>query len=387
MEFVNDYEVLGGTFHQQKTAVMKIALVSTGLGRVLRGFESFTASLFDALKRFAPTVDVTLFQGGRCSKPDHTWVPNLHRYDVPARWLGYEKGNLLEKRSFALSLYPRLRAAGYDVVHYNELTMGSALYHLRRVFGGKYKLLYCGGSTWSPAHYGHRCDFAQLLTGPMYEQALEFGIPESRLFLIPYGLDPEQFSPMTRSNRAATRQELGIPQKARVVLSVATIDRATKRIDYLLREVARLDSSTYLLVAGQKSSDTPELENEAERLIPGRWRFVSWPQEKVNDLYGTADVFVLTSLIEAFGRVTVEALLTGLPAIIHNGPIFRWVAEGSAAQCINMAVDGELSKAIEAAQSMPVSPSRDPAAERFSWQNLAVQYVDMYQTIVRVGRA
>jgi glycosyltransferase involved in cell wall biosynthesis len=182
---------------------MKIALVSTGLGRVLRGFESFTASLFDALKRFAPTVDVTLFQGGRCSNTDHTWVPNFHRYDVPARWLGYEKGNLLEKRSFALSLYPRLRAAGYDVVHYNELTMGSALYHLRRVFGGKYKLLYCGGSTWSPAHYGHRCDFAQLLTGPMYEQALEFGIPESRLFLIPYGLDPEQFSPIQPRGDAA----------------------------------------------------------------------------------------------------------------------------------------------------------------------------------------
>jgi glycosyltransferase involved in cell wall biosynthesis len=361
---------------------MKIALVSTGLGRVLRGFESFTASLFDALKRFAPTVDVTLFQGGRCSKPDHTWVPNLHRYDVPARWLGYEKGNLLEKRSFALSLYPRLRAAGYDVVHYNELTMGSALYHLRRVFGGKYKLLYCGGSTWSPAHYGHRCDFAQLLTGPMYEQALEFGIPESRLFLIPYGLDPEQFSPMTRSNRAATRQELGIPQKARVVLSVATIDRATKRIDYLLREVARLDSSTYLLVAGQKSSDTPELENEAERLIPGRWRFVSWPQEKVNDLYGTADVFVLTSLIEAFGRVTVEALLTGLPAIIHNGPIFRWVAEGSTAQCINMAMDGELSKAIEAAQSLPVASSGDLAAERFAWECLVPQYLQMYSDMM-----
>lgn len=130
---------------------MKIALVSTGLGRVLRGFESFTSSLFDALTRYAPELRVTLFQGGGKGSTKRVVVPNFHRFDAPGRWLGYEKGNLLEKRSFALSLYPILRVGGYDIVHYNELVMGSALYHLRRVLGGRYKLLYCAGST-CPRH-------------------------------------------------------------------------------------------------------------------------------------------------------------------------------------------------------------------------------------------
>jgi glycosyltransferase involved in cell wall biosynthesis len=125
---------------------MKIALVSTGLGRVLRGFESFTESLFQALRKDTPDIHVTLFQGGGRSGDHRVVVPNFHRYSAPARWLGYAKGNLLEKRSFALALYPILRWGHYDIVHYNELTMGSALYHLRRLFGGKYKLLYCNGA-------------------------------------------------------------------------------------------------------------------------------------------------------------------------------------------------------------------------------------------------
>jgi hypothetical protein len=126
---------------------MKIALVSTGLGRVLRGFESFTSSLFDALTRYAPELRVTLFQGGGKGSTKRVVVPNFHRFGAPGRWLGYEKGNLLEKRSFALSLYPILRVGGYDIVHYSELVMGNALYHLRWVLGGRYKLLYCTGST------------------------------------------------------------------------------------------------------------------------------------------------------------------------------------------------------------------------------------------------
>ena len=75
---------------------MRIALVSTGLGRVLRGFESFSESLFQALRVSAPDIDVTLFQGGGKSGKRCLVVPNLHRYDAPAWWFGYEKGDFLE---------------------------------------------------------------------------------------------------------------------------------------------------------------------------------------------------------------------------------------------------------------------------------------------------
>lgn len=365
---------------------MKIALVSTGLGRVLRGFESFTESLFQALRKDAPQVDVTLFQGGGENAERRVVVSNFHRYDAPARWFGYEGGNRLEKRSFALAIYPLLRLGKYEIVHYNELVMGSALYHLRRCFGGKFKLLYCNGAPSPPIHYNHRCDFAQMLTGPMFKEACTFGLPERRLFLIPYGVDVERFSPEERVCRAENRRELGIPQDARVILTVAALNREHKRIAYLIREVASLDQLVWLVAAGQRTEETASLEEDAKLLIPGRWRFVSWPHEQIPRLYAAADIFVLASLIEGFGLVIVEAMLSGLPIIIHNGPTFHWIAQNTPARLINMAREKELAGALNEMIFLDHSPSsREETARRFSWEALIPQYLAMYEQVMGAG--
>jgi 1,2-diacylglycerol 3-alpha-glucosyltransferase len=359
---------------------MKIALVSTGLGRVLRGFESFTESLFQALRKDANHIDVSLFQSGGGSGDHRFVVPNFHRFGTPARWFGYEKGNLLEKRSFALALYPILRRGHYDIVHYNELTMGSALYHLRRLFGGKYKLLYCNGAPSPPIHYHHRCDFAQMLTLPMYEEARVFGLSEERLFLIPYGVDGDRFSIETRSKRLEILVQLGIPKESRVVLTVAALKREHKRLDYLIKEIAKMGDSVWLLAAGQRTDETRSLEMEAERLLGGRWRFVSWPHETIHFLYGAADIFVLTSLTEGLPIVLLEAMASGLPIITHDGPLYRWVLGKSKTQIVDMTQEGSLTKAIGSCNS-PAPGTRDEALRRFSWKAVIPHYLKMYEQV------
>ncbi len=182
------------------------------------------------------------------------------------------------------------------------------------------------------------------------------------------------------------RAELGIPKDARVVLTVAILDRETKRIDYLIRELSKLDPPIWLLAAGQKTADTPGLEQEAERLLSGRWRFVSWPHERVHLLYGAADIFVLTSLVEAFGRVIIEALLSGLPVIIHNGPIFKWVADRTSAVAVDMSVENALFRALTKVLGNEETPKeRHDSAIRFGWESLIPKYVRMY-TCVAAGR-
>ncbi|HME43776.1 MAG TPA: glycosyltransferase family 4 protein [Syntrophorhabdales bacterium] len=365
---------------------MKIALVSTGLGRVVRGFEAFTDSLFRSLRRFAPHVDVTLFQGGGTTGDGRVEVPNFHRQDVPARWLGYEKGNLLEKRSFALAIYPLLRKDGFDIVHYNELVMGSALFHLRRLFGGKYKLLYCNGAPSPPIHYHHRCDFAQVLTGPAYAEAREFGISENRLFLLPYGVDGDLFNSRNRAKRQQVRGDISIPENAIVVLTVAALNKWHKRIDYLIKEISHLDDSVWLLAAGQRTDETNALEREAYRYLPGRCHFLTWPHEKIHVLYGAADIFVLGSLTEGFGIVTVEAMLSGLPIILHRNDVNGWITDGAPVQLVDMSVEGELAKALSNLLSNGTSGrSRDFAKKRFSWEELVPQYVRMYAKLLEAS--
>ncbi len=369
---------------------MRIALVSTGLGRVRRGFESFTDSLFLALRHRYSDLELTLFQGAGQSGECRVVVPNLHRADYPARWFKELQALYCETRSFALALYPVLRSGHYDIVHYNELTMGSALFHLRRVFGGRFKLLYCNGAPSPPIHYHHRCDFAQVLTTPQYEEALAFGIEGDRLFPVPYGIDAELFHPVRKKSRIATRRALEVPDDAKVILSVAAIKREHKRIDHLLREASALPN-VWVVVAGHRTEDTAYLESLAETLVPGRWRFVTWPHNEIADLFGAADVFVLCSLTEAFGLVTVEAMMSEVPVIIHNGPVFSWLAEGTSGRLIDMSGNGVLASAISQSLSHSCSyesanalrRSRKVAHHRFSWEALVPHYLDMYKRTIR----
>ncbi len=369
-------------------AKLRIALVCTGLGIEKRGFEAFTESYFQALRHLAPHLDVTLFQGGGKKEDRRIIVPCLHRYSPLTRWMDLRPRRMdlrpryiLETRTFALCLYPLLRRGGYDIVHYNDLTMGSALYHLRRRLGGAFRLLYCNGSQALPVHYAHRCDYAQILTGPVYEDARATPSLAGRLFLIPYGIDGARFSPANRSFRSEVRHKLQIPEEGRVILSVGKLDRREKRMDYVIREVSSLGQSLYLIVAGQVSPDTPSLQQQADRLLPGRCRFVSWPHEQMPQLYAAGDVFTLASLAEGFGLVTVEAMMSGLPVIIHNGPVFQWLAEGSSVHCIDMAYPGALAQALAELPARPAS-SREEAMKRFSWEALLPQYEKMYERVL-----
>ena len=363
---------------------MKIALVSIGIGRILRGFESFTESLFVELRRAAPGLDVTLFQGGGPEGNGRVIIRNFFRQDWLRTCLGNGSAIRLEQRSYALPLYLYLRRGRFDIVHYNELAMGSALFHLRRLFGGRFRLLYCNGAPSPPVHYHHRCDFAQVLTGPMYEEARSFGISPERLFLLPYGVDAHRFSPENRFHRSRIRSQLGIPENALVVLTVAALKREHKRVDYVIRELASLKEPFWLLAAGQRTEDTPFLEKEAERLLPGRWRFVSWPHASIHLLYGAADVFVLASLSEAFGLVTVEALLSGLPVIIHDSPTNQWILNGQPNSLCDLSPKGALAgKLKEMRIARSSRGAHETLAMRFSWPPLIPEYLRMYQKAVQ----
>lgn len=128
--------------------------------------------------------------------------------------------------------------------------------------------------------------------------------------------------------------------------------------------------------------------------MPGRWRFVSWPHERVPELCGAADAFALCSLREAFGLVTIEAILSGLPVIVHDGPVFRWLTEGTDAALVDMAAPGRLAEALRRTFDALAAPqgltertaaARAVAAERFGWTALAPAYARMYAAVARDG--
>jgi glycosyltransferase involved in cell wall biosynthesis len=149
--------------------------------------------------------------------------------------------------------------------------------------------------------------------------------------------------------------------------------------------MAALKYAAWFVAAGQVTDETLSLEREANCLLPGRFRFVTWPHDKMPLLYGAADIFALGSLSEGFGMVTIEAMSSGLPVIIHNGPEFRWIADESGVRCINMSESGAFTKALEEALADGSKfDARSDAVKRFSWKTLIPSYVEMYEKTTRV---
>jgi glycosyltransferase involved in cell wall biosynthesis len=256
------------------------------------------------------------------------------------------------------------------------------LFHLRRLFGGAFRLLYCNGAPSVPVHYDHRCDFAQMLTAPMFEEALAYGIPQKRLFFIPYGVDSHRFSPEVSVHRAEMRTRLGIPQDAIVVLTVAELSRGRKRLDHVMNELSAITPNLYFLAAGQRTDETESLESDADQLLPSRWKFVSWPHEQIHSLFGVSDIFVLGSTSEGLPISSIEAMLSGLPLVLHNTPLFKWAAEGAPVWHVDMSKQGELKQAVEEILN-GYEPRRDLPLKRFSWDNLIPQYVQMYEMTMK----
>ena len=189
---------------------------------------------------------------------------------------------------------------------------------------------------------------------------------------LPNFVDCAVFRPaVDAGEKRAIRETMSIPPDAFVVGCVAAVKKDHKRIDYLITEFARLannqvkqeegveqkvtkttkdicfsagggkeytpscslrssvqKSSSYpfLLVAGARTDETPELLALAESLIPGRYRIMTnCARAQMPDLLRAMDVFVLTSLFEMMPIALLEALATGLPCLVNCHPVLEWM--------------------------------------------------------------
>ncbi len=98
--------------------------------------------------------------------------------------------------------------------------------------------------------------------------------------------------------------------------------------------------------------------------------------DQMPQYYKAASVFTLPSqATEPFGVVILEALAAGIPVVVNDDPIRRWIAAGQ-----GYFVDPENIEAYAATLRSAVETKRIPAATndlmRFDWLTIAQEWSD-----------
>lgn len=363
---------------------IRVALVCSGLGHVRRGYETFMQEMFEALRR-ERMLDLWLFKGSGERTEREIPLPNLARAGFGARLAGELTGRgpyVVEQATLSASLLPHLSRIRPQVVYYCDPTIGRVLWHWRGLTDAPYRLLLHNGGPHPPPH--RWCDHVQQLTPAAMVEAVAAGQSPARQTLLPCGvhIGPEP-RPLSLSERASLRRDLALPADRPVVLSVGALNRAHKRMDYLITEVAALaDLRPYLVMLGEPEQETPAVRAMAEALL-GRDGFAmrTVRREEVDGYYRAADVFGLASLQEAFGLAYVEALAHGLPSVAHDQGVTRFVL-GEQGLLTDLRRPGFLADALRTALSEDNGVAHRVrrhrwVRDRFGWDALLPEYVAM----------
>ena len=140
-----------------------------------------------------------------------------------------------------------------------------------------------------------------------------FSIPEAKLHVIYNAVDPREFGPGVRRERAATRAQLGLVENDVAFLLVDS-GYARKGVPAALAALARLPARARLIVVG-RDKDPGRYEALARRHGVHPRVVFAGPQQDPRPYLGAADVFVLPTLYDPLGNAVLEALACGLPVI------------------------------------------------------------------------
>jgi glycosyltransferase involved in cell wall biosynthesis len=144
-----------------------------------------------------------------------------------------------------------------------------------------------------------------------------------------------------------------------------------------------------LLIAGGKSADTEALWVTTSRHASDGVIFAGFiPDAEFAALASKCSAFLFPSLYEGFGLPPLEAMACGAPVIASNRTAVQEVLAGAATL-----IDPEDTDAWVAAGESALAKSVSSAcrrrsiewASKFTWDQAASEYADLYQTALEVG--
>jgi glycosyltransferase involved in cell wall biosynthesis len=221
------------------------------------------------------------------------------------------------------------------------------------------------------------------------------GYNPSRISVIPNGIDTSRFR--GRSATTGLRRELGVPERARLVVAVCRLNKL-KGIEYFLDAAAlllrRFPDVRYMIVGDSISQAyRDELQARATALGLGECARFTGFRSDVPALLSEASVSVLPSLSEGLSNVVLETMAAGVPVVATSvGGTPEMVEEGVTGLLVAPRDAVALAEAIGSLLADPEragavgTAGREWVAQRFSLEAMVRGTEALYERLLRQAR-
>ncbi|RWI29870.1 MAG: glycosyltransferase [Mesorhizobium sp.] len=239
-------------------------------------------------------------------------------------------------------------------------------------------------------HYGPQSVFVAI-SETIAEQARKSTVLRERdIRVIPNSVEMSQLRAM---DKAQARSALGLPANKFVIASGAlNLADPRKGADIMrhILSVYRDDKNVHWCLFGKGLAELVDP-------VPENCTGFGLIRDDVilNQIYSAADVFVMPSLQESFGKVTVEAMACGTPVIgLVKTPAEEIISHGQTGWLVKHGDAGAVVAAVETARALPVSSlqnfglrARAAVIDRYSPEAIARLHIDLYESLLRDNQA
>jgi len=307
--------------------------------------------------------------------------PLMQRWKAVRRHVVPQRGRLLATH-FALYALPAVLGRRWDghVVHFHGPWAGESQRE-----GGKRHTVFFKRMLEGAVY--RRVDRFIVLSNAFREQLCQgYGVPESRVHVIPGGVETEKFMPL---DVVEARRRLDWPLDEKIIVCVRRLARRMG-LETLVEAfgAATAGRTDVKLMIGGQGPLRGELEQQVERLgLQDRVRFLGFISE--SDLpatYAAADVSIVpSSALEGFGLISLESLACGTPVLVTpvgglpdtvRGLSGDLVLKGTSSDHISDGLRGWLDGSLKL-------PTREECREHvmrgFTWESITKRVCEVYQ--------
>jgi glycosyltransferase involved in cell wall biosynthesis len=200
-----------------------------------------------------------------------------------------------------------------------------------------------------------------------------YGVPRTRITVIPNARSSTDFTPPSERQKDTARRRLQLPADVSVLSCVGALV-PEKRIDLAIRSIIGLD--VHLAIAGDGELRA-NLESLARNVAPGRVHFVGRLVD-VEQLLHATDVLLLTSKTEGMPGAIIEAGMCAVPTVATRvGAVEELIVDGVTGHITD---DDEAHVRLAIRLTLDAAPTLGPAARqdmlmRFAWSAVRPKWV------------